>query len=365
MKIECLKEKLEDALIKADRVTSKNVTLPVLKYILLVAKERTLTIRATNLDLGIEIKIPVKVDEEGVVAVPGDIFRNYISNLSNDSRIIITTDDKKLSIITDKSETHIHTYPNEEFPTIPTTISPKTLIIPVDKFVNGLKSVWYSASVQSMKPELSSIYIYYEESSIVYAATDSFRLAEKKVFLKKLDEFDSVLIPSKNVNDIIKILDGEIGDVSIAITNNQIGITGDGFYITSRTIDGIFPDYRQIIPKEYETEVVVLKQDIMDILKRSFVFSDKFNRITFDIKPKEKQFIIETNNQEIGDSKNEVPAAITGDHIKVSFNYKNIVDVFQSIQTDSVVFRFGEKKPLMIQGIGDSSFSYITMPMNK
>ena len=364
MKIECLKEKLEEALIKAERVTSKNVTLPVLKYILLIAKDRTLTVRATNLDLGVEIKVPVKVEEEGVVAVPGDIFRSYISNLSNDSKITITTDENKLAITTDKSETHIHTYSHEEFPTIPTTTSDKKIILPVNKFINGLKSVWYSASAQSMKPELSSVYIYYEDGHLVYAATDSFRLAEKKVYIKKIEEFGSVLIPSKNVSDIIKILDGESEDMFICITESQIGITLDGIYITSRIIDGVFPDYRQIIPNEYETEVVVLKQDIIDILKRSFIFSDKFNRITFNIKPKNKQFTVETSNQDVGDSKADIPAAISGESLKLSFNYKNIIDSFQSITTDSIVFKFGDKKPLMIQGIGDSSFRYITMPMN-
>jgi len=365
MKIECLKEKLEEALIKAERVTSKNVTLPVLKYILLVAKERTLIVRATNLDLGVEIKIPVKVDEEGVVAVPGDIFRSYISNLSNDSRISISTKDSKLSIITDKSETHIHTYSHEEFPSIPVTTSDTKITIPVNKFVNGLKSVWYSASVQSMKPELSSIYIYYEDDHLIYAATDSFRLAEKKVYLKKIENFEPVLIPSKNVSDIIKILEGESGDMELSITESQIGITLEGIYITSRIIDGIFPDYRQIIPKEYETEVVVLKQDVVDVLKRSFIFSDKFNRITFEIKPKEKHFRVITSNQDVGDSSNDIPAAINGSALTLNFNYKNIIDSFQSVTTDSLVFKFGDKKPLMIQGIGDSSFTYITMPMNK
>ncbi|PIP87441.1 DNA polymerase III subunit beta [Candidatus Campbellbacteria bacterium CG22_combo_CG10-13_8_21_14_all_36_13] len=365
MKVECLKEKLETAIIRAERVTNKNVTLPVLKNILLTAKDRYLVVKATNLDLGIEIKVPVKVDVEGVVAVPADVLKGFINNLSNDSKITLELKDNKLLITTNRSETFIHTYPNEEFPSIPTLKESKDLVVPVERFLSGLKSVWYSASVQSMKPELASIYIYYEDSSIVFAATDSFRLAEKKISIKKLDEFNSVLIPFKNVSDIIKIIEGVDGDISITITDNQIAIFCDDLYITSRVIDGVFPDYRQIIPKDYETEVVVLKQDIVDVLKRSYVFSDKFNRVTFEITPKDKKFIVETNNQDIGESKNEVQAAINGDKIKLSFNYKNIVDAFQSITTDSIVFKFGEKKPLMIQGIGDTSFIYITMPMNR
>jgi len=362
MKVECLKEKLEEAIVKADKVTSKNVSLPVLKYILLIAKDNNLIIRATNLDLGLEIRVPVKVEEEGVVAIPADVLRNFITNISGDSKILLHSDGKKLSITTAHSKTNINTYPYEEFPSIPRIESKKALKIGVEKLLQGLKAVWYSASPQSMKPELSSIYVYYEDVSIVFAATDSFRLAEKKVKIKNLEEFESILIPFKNVSDIIKVLDGSQGEIEIHITQNQISMAIGDMYITSRVIDGTFPDYRQIIPDEYETEGVVLKQDILDVLKRSNIFSDKFNRITFDIYPKNKKFRVHTSNKEIGESMSDVPAALSGDKIKLSFSYKNIID---AITTDSVVFKFGEAKPLFIQGVGDKTFTYITMPMNR
>ncbi len=365
MKVECLKEKLEKAIVKADKVTSKNVTLPVLKYVLLIAKDNNLIIRATNLDLGLEIKISVKVEKEGVVAIPADILRSYITNLPNDSKVILSADGNKLSITTENSKTNINTYPYDEFPSIPTLKDVKTLKIPVEKLLQGLRSVWYSASPASMKPELSSIYVYYEDGHMVFAATDSFRLGEKKIQVKKLEEFESILIPFKNVVDIIKVLDDAVGDIEIRITQNQISISVGDIYITSRVIDGIFPDYRQIIPEEYETEVVVLKQDIFDVLKRSNIFSDKFNRITFDIKPKDKKFNVYTSNQEVGESISEISAALTGIKTKLSFSYKNIMDCFQSITTDSVVMKFEERKPLLIQGVGDKSFTYIAMPMNK
>jgi len=365
MKIECIKEKLEKAIIKADKVTSKNVTLPVLKYVLLIAKENNLIIRATNLDLGLEIKTPVKVEEEGVVAVPADVLKSFISNLPNDSKISLISDGKTLEITTGGSKTTIKTYPYDEFPSIPTVQGKEVLKIASEKLLQGLRSVWYSASPASMKPELSSIYVYYEDEHMVFAATDSFRLAEKKVSIKKLEEFESILIPFKNVGDIIKVLDDVPGEIEIHLTPNQISMAVGEIYITSRVIDGIFPDYRQIIPKEYETEGVVLKQDVLDVLKRSNIFSDKFNRVTFEISPKSKKFKIHTSNQEVGESTSEVPAALTGEDVKLSFSYRNVIDSFQSISADSVVFKFGERKPLLIQGVGDPKFTYITMPMNK
>ncbi len=365
MKLECLKEKIENAISKADKVTSKNVTLPVLKYILLVAKNNTLTIRATNLDLGVEIKIPVKVEEEGTVAVPAELLKSFIGNITQDSKITLETKDNTLLVTTNNSQTKVKTYPHEEFPSIPRVVSDKTLKLPIDKFIHGLKSVWYSASPQSMKPELASVYIYNESGSVVFAATDSFRLAEKSVSFKSLDDFESILIPFKNVSDVIKVFDDIKGEVEISITQNQIGFSIGDLYVTSRVVDGVFPDYRQIIPKEYETECVVLKQDVIDVMKQANIFSDKFNRITFEVKPKEKKFIIKTSNKELGESSINVSAALSGDPQTVSFSYRNVFDCFQSITTDSLVFKIGPGKPIYVQGVGDSSFIYIAMPMNK
>ena len=122
--------------------------------------------------------------------------------------------------------------------------------------------MYYSSSVSDVKPEISSVYIYSNEDSLVFVSTDSFRLAEKKVKIKNIEEINGILIPFKNISEIIRIF-GEIsGDLNICFNKNQISFSYNGIYLTSRLVDGVFPDYRQIIPKESKTEVVVLKQDL-------------------------------------------------------------------------------------------------------
>ena len=365
MKIECTKKKIEQAVSITEKITGKNLTLPILKCLLLVAKDNLLTIRATNLELGVELSFPVKVDKEGVVAVSAQVLNNFISNLSDEKNIKFELKENKLVVSTMHTEASIKTHPYDEFPIIPILKKEKTITINSKDFISGLKSVWYSASSSSMKPELSSIYIYYEGGKMIFVATDSFRLAEKKINLKNVSEFESVLIPYKNVIEIIKILDSLSDNVEISFGENQISFSGDEVYLTSRIIDGVFPDYKQIIPKEHSSSVVVLKQDMINAMKVSNIFSDKFNQITLNIKQKDKIFQILTKNADIGENKTTIDAAIKGENIEINFNHKYVIDCFQSINTDSVSIEISANKPMVMRGVGDTSFLYLVMPMNR
>ncbi|MBM2817459.1 MAG: Beta sliding clamp, partial [Parcubacteria group bacterium] len=201
---------------------------------------------------------------------------------------------------------------------------------------------------------------------LVFVATDSFRLAEKIIKIEKDDNQFSILVPLKNIPEIIRIFEEFSGEVSICLSKNQISFSDNYNYIVSRLIDGVFPDYKQIIPKEIKTEAIVLKQDLISTLKISNIFSDKFNQVNIKILPSKKVFEITTKNSNIGENTNTVPASLSGDDISVNFNYKYIIDCIQSIDSDSVSLSFnGVSKPMTIRGISDKSFTYIVMPMNK
>lgn len=365
MKVECVKEKLEDAVSTATPITGKDLSLPVLECVLLVAEDNELIVRATNLDLGIESSIPVKVKKEGTVAVPADILRKFLSSLPSDDNVSLVADDSTLTVTTEHSKTEIKTQKYEEFPSIPIVSEGDEISIPVQKLVNGLKSVYYSASPSSMKPELSSVNIFSDGNTLMFVATDSFRLAEKQVTVKKLKSFDSVLIPFKNVSEVVSAFNDKEGEVNVTISDNQIAFSLNGLYITSRIVDGVFPDYEQIIPDSQSTRIVLLKQDFLNTLKLSNIFADKFNKVTFTIDPQNKEFSIRTQNSDIGENVGTVDATFEGEPITASFNYRYVVDCFQSINADSVSLELSEGKPMVIEGVNDSSFLYLVMPMNK
>ncbi len=366
MNIECIKEKLSYAISKAERITGKNITLPVLSCILLEADDSILTIKATNLDIGIEITLPVKVIKPGKVAVSGSILYNFISNITNDKNIILEVIEGNLKVSTKHSQSLIKAFPVDDFPNIPKVSVEKPFTLNVPSLIKGFKSVMYSSSTSTIRPVLGSIMVSSEEDSIVFVATDSFRLSEKRINVKKHKEFNQILIPFRNIGEIIHTLEDYKDDVDVHLNENQIAFSYKDMYVTSRVIDGVFPDYKQIIPKEVKTEVVVLKQDFVSALKISNIFSDKFSQVIFHVLPKEKIFKITTKNIDVGENVNSLDAVIKGDDISISFNYRYIIDCFQSIDSDSITLSFSDmNKPMIIKGVGDKSFLYLVMPMNK
>jgi DNA polymerase-3 subunit beta len=191
-------------------------------------------------------------------------------------------------------------------------------------------------------------------------------LAEKKIKIKNIEEIPGILIPFKNVSEILRIF-GEVQDiVKVCFNKNQISFSANNIYLTSRIIDGVFPDYRQIIPKEFKIEAVVLKQDLLNALKLSNIFSDKFNQINLKILPKEKLFELSSANNDVGENKTFLDAAIKGEDVTLGFNYKYFLDCFQSINTDSISIKLNQSsKPIVISGSSDNSFTYLIMPMNR
>ena len=366
MNIECIKEKFGYALGKVEKITGKNITLPILDCVLLEAKNATLTLKATNLDMGIEISIPVKVMEPGSVAVSGSVLYNFISNVPNDKNIVLKTVSGNLKVSTKHSESVIKSFPSEDFPNIPKISNEKSFSFNAPQLLKGFKSVMYACSVSTIRPVLSSVMLVSEEDSVVFVATDSFRLSEKKINMKKHKEFGQILIPFKNVGEIIRVLEDVKDDMEVNLSENQISFLYKDMHITSRVIDGVFPDYRQIIPKDVKTEVVLLKQDLISALRIANIFGDKFSQVNFSINPEEKSFKVTTKSMDVGENVSTLDAVIKGEEISVNYNYKYIMDCFQSIDSDSVSLSFSDaNRPMIVSGVSDKSFLYLVMPMNK
>lgn len=368
MKLECSINTLLKVVDKASRATSRNLTLPVLSCLYLNADKDTgvLTVKSTNLDIGCQFKIKVNCTESGVAAVPAATLLNLLSSIKNDTDIKLSLNNGNLDIESKNNTSKINCFPVEDFPSIPEVSKDNKVEIKIKDFIHGLKSVWYSASVSSIKPELSSVYVFPDDQSLVFVATDSFRLAEKKIHFKKTTDFQPILLPYKNIPDIIKILEGIDEDLTLYFDKNQIGMYLGQNYIVSRVIEGSFPDYRQIIPKTSETEAVLLKEDLIKTIKLAQVFSDNLNQVKFKIKSGDKNIELASKNNEVGEYKENIPAKVHGGDLEINFNHKYIMDAMQSIDADSLTLSFsGLGKPMIIRGGGDGSFMYLVMPMNR
>ncbi len=367
MKVRCTYEILQKSIEAVGRLTTKHISLPVLSCVYIKTHEKSLIIRATNLSIGVEIVIPAIVETDGETAVPGNILLSTISAIKSKKDIFLEVKDGNLCITTDKEDLTIKCMPTEDFPSIPRTEGQK-YTLPQQVLVSGFKSVAFSCATFDIKPEIASVYMYPHENEIIFVGTDSFRLAEKKIKLKKdIHDFNGILVPVKNVSDILRILEMyNESDVTLTVSKNQISIEEPGFYMTARVVDGIFPDYRQIIPKESTTRAIILKKDLIDTLKLSSVFTDKFGHLSIFINPKEKKFEITTKNADVGEHQGLLSAALSGEEVSLNINQRYISEVLSYISEDSIELSFsGSQKAVIVRGVGTNTFTYLVMPMNR
>ena len=288
MKIEILKEHLEEAVQIVSKVSNKNLSLPVLGCVVLVANATKTVLRATNLDISVEIQLKAKVDTEGSVAVPAALFAQTVQT-ATDQKINLDTKGNTLVVKGSHGEAKLNTLDVSEFPTLPYVKEGEgvSIHLPSKELVRALKTVSFAASTSGVRPELSSVFLKVSDSSLITAATDSFRLAEMKLPIKTKDDVDPVLIPARNIQDIIRVVEKN-DTTELRITENQITCIAGGNYITSRIIDGAFPEYHAIFPKEFVSTSTVLVEDLVRALRKMSVFVDTTGQIEIESSTEKK-----------------------------------------------------------------------------
>ncbi|RJR12881.1 DNA polymerase III subunit beta [Candidatus Parcubacteria bacterium] len=365
MKISVLKEKVLQAALIAERVVGKKESLPILSCILFtVAKD--ITVRSTNLEAGVEVRLVGEVGEEGVVAVPAGILSQTLRSITGE-KITLQTEEGNLLVESKGSRTLIKAIPHEEFPPLPIKNSLKGVQIPKKVFVECLQTVSYAASPSMIRPELGSVYVHITEEGITCVATDSFRLAEKVIRSGKGVEEVDILIPLKHTLEILHILERvETEEVMIAADESQLTVSVGDIQYVSRVVDGTFPNYREIIPKKFVTEATVLKSDFSETLKKARVFSGADQYVGLHLYPKKKVFSAVAQSADVGEMSDSIDAAVSGEDIDINFHIGYLADCLPSIASDSISLRFsGAGKPLVMQGVSDPTFTYLVMPLNR
>ncbi len=364
MKIHTSHQHILNVLELVSRISMKHVTLPVLQCVVIEARNNTINAKATNLELHIEVTIEGRVEEEGVIAIPTQTLLQSLQYASHKDVVIEKQNDVAV-IICGKGLTKINLHSTDEFPVIQ-KIQQEGFIIDGKQFVSGVKTVAIAASQTSIKPELGSVFIQQKkEHSLTFVATDSFRLMEKTVPQKGVVLDQSLMIPSKNALELSRVIDVVDENPVMIVTDTQCALVfSSGVYISSRLVSGVFPDYQQIIPKEFSTHVSVVKQDFVLLLKKTQVFLNKFMQVTISINGNVCEAT--SQNGEVGTVTDEIVINTEGDDITLNFNHRYLSDPLQFIHDDTLLMHFaGIGRPLVIEGSSDKSVRYLVMPMNR
>ncbi len=365
MKFETTTDQLLQGVTTAARFVERRANLPVLAAILITADGNRIILRATNLECGVEISVPGKVSVDGTVAVPGGVLAGFLSNARGKS-VLVELKGELLKLHTERAEASIKTIPHQDFPVLPRVPATNSFGLKAQDFVKAIRGVAYCASMSAVKPELQSVLLWAEGAKLTAVATDSFRLAEKTVALRKGGSIPQLLVPARNAAELMRILEGVAGDVEIYYSENQISTQTDSTYYTSRLLDGAFPNYKQILPKSFSTEAVVLREDFGGALKSLSIFADKFAQVSLSIEPAKKAILLSSRNPDVGEQTSTVKATVSGDGAAMSFNGRYLADSLQSINGDSVrLSSNGPGKAMLIKDASDDSFLYLAMPMNR
>lgn len=362
MKFSCVKEKLERAIMIAERFTGKNVTLPILGNILLRFGDNALMLTATNLEHAIEIKVPGNSSGEGNITVPAKVASALIQSIK-DEKIELEGKQGSLIITTDTRDTRVNGMISDDFPLIPKVKAGTYFSVEGGLLRRGLERVIPAVSLSEFKPELGGVFFKIDAHNLRLAATDTFRLAEISFPLvkKDADARASFILPHRVAGELMRVL-GDTGDVTVALGENQVLFEINGIKITSRLIEGNFPEYNAIIPKNFETTCFFGKDDMRDAVRASSIFTSSLQDVSLRFHDKGIQ--VRSINSEIGEYKTDIAVPVQGREITMNFNYRYLLDGLNALHEHEVVWGSNsEYTPAVLRNKSDGSFLYIIMPI--
>lgn len=364
MKFTILQSNLQRVLGHVSRVVGARTTLPVLSNVLIVAEKGKIKISATDLEVAITSCTQGKVEEEGSLTIPARLLTDFVSN-NNDESIGFTTKETKLHLKSIKYSANINGVSSEEFPTIPSLPKGMFCSIKRDDFVEGLKKVIIAPANDETRPVLAGVYLHFDKNILTMAATDSYRLAEKKLELTSSVSEKIFIVPARTMVETLRLAGTfeNIENISISSAENQISFVIGETQIVSRLIEGAFPNYVQIIPTQSKIKVEVGLGELINAVKMSALFA-KNAANNIKIKTSDKKLIISSASSEAGDSVSSIDADITGGEVEIAFNSKYILEVLQVFTSDKAILLFNDESSAgVIKSNDDTDFTYIAMPL--
>jgi len=380
MKLIIIKDNLKKGLNIIERVTGKNPTLPVLNNILIKVKQNFLTLVGTDLEIGMEYRTLIKMEQEGQISIPAKPFSSLINSLvDEDMQIELKRKDDTLIVSGKNFKSYIKGLSPEDFPIIPKVKNEKDFIeINSTPFLNGVLKVLDFCSIGQTHPELCGVYFNIQKEKMEMVSTDSFRLAKKNMYYEnKINKGYSFILPQKAVKEVANII-SEISSqtkkefkTKIYFEPNQLffeflseDFSFPQFCLTSRLIEGTFPNYQEIIPKDYKTQIVLNKEDFLNKIKTASLFSGKTNRVNLKVDPSKNLITFFAQDPDIGEHKSSMDGKVGGEKADISFNFKFLIDGVSNLEDGSVIFELnGEDGPALLKSTKDTDYIYILMPI--
>jgi DNA polymerase-3 subunit beta len=361
MKVTCSRDGLVAKLGIVARAVSTRTAVQILSGVLLRAEGGELHLAATDMELSLRSSLEAEVDGEGAAVVPGRLLVD-LARLLPDSEVVIEhrAEENVVRIECGSASYRLHAFSEEDFPRLPELDAVGTFSVDREALLETIARVSRSASRDESRPVLTGILVRFEPGKLTMAATDSYRLSVKETPLQGEAPELEAIIPARALGELLRIA-GSGDTVELGVHENQVIFGSGGVWLTTRRIDGQFPNYRQLLPESYEHELVAPRAELLDVVRRTSVMAQRNSPLR--LRFAEGELTVSAQTQDVGESSESLPIGYTAEPLEIGFNAEFLRDGLESVETDEVRVRLiSSLRPAVLQSPADD-FTYLIMPI--
>ena len=363
MKFSINQSELQNALSVVMKGISTRSTLPILSGVFVQARNDSITLQTTDLELSIQFSVDALIEEPGETVVPGKLFAEIIKNLP-DAAVHIEGNEDAIIITCDAASFSLRTLNPQDFPGFPKVDTQQSITIPFQQFSSMVKRVARVVSKDESRAILTGVLIVLEDNNLKMVATDSYRLAitESKVPDEMSGEFNAVIAGSF-LTDIAGMSKGS-DSISLALAENQIVVTYGNTVFVNRRIEGNFPNYKQLLPDMHTTRVALDVGHLVAAVKRASLLSNTAMPVKFDVNIDSQTVQLSSTAQDVGSTQETLMCDAVGEDVEIAFNYAYLLDGLNAVATEKVFLKAQTSmKPGIFKADESENFLYLVMPV--
>jgi DNA polymerase-3 subunit beta len=362
VKVTCAKDELTQALSLVGRAVSTRATVQVLGGVLLRASEGRMELSATDMEVSLRLAVDAQVEGDGAVVAPGRLLVD-MARLLPDSEVVLEHRPEQgvLEVTCGTASYKLNTYSAEDFPKLPEVEGAQTFGVDTSAFLETVSRVARAASRDESRPVLTGVLVRFEGGKLIMAATDSYRMSVKETELADGGgpELEAI-VPARALTELSRIAQ-DSGELQIGVQENHVVFGAGDVWLTTRRIDGQFPNYKQLLPETFEHEVALPREEFLEVVRRASVMAQRNSPLR--LRFAEGEVTVSAQTQDVGEAKESLPVPFSGEALEIGFNPDFLRDGLESVEGDEVALRLiSPLRPGLLYSASED-FSYLIMPI--
>ena len=365
MKIKVTQDRLSKALNNVSRIAIGKVTLPILNNVLIRVDNKKVSLITTNLDMAVIDYLPVSSSEDGVVTVPAKLLAEFVSNLPKNEVVEISSNDTKVTISSGKYSSIINGTVADDFPELPEIEDSDAVVykIGVDDFKHSVGQVIVASSNDLTRPALTGIYFNTSDKTLAIAATDGYRLAEKKL-INNVESEVKAIVPASSMQEVLRSIGDDIEEVEISFNKDLVRFRLGEVEVISKLIDASFPDYQKLIPKDNNIKITLPKDELTRVTKLAALFARSVGGSIMCETISPDTFSVKSIANEFGENDSHINTSVSTDG-KVNLNSRFLLDALNALEEKDINFSFSDHvAPIVLTNKKSDKYTHIIMPLN-